>query len=98
MQDDSAPPAAPGPRVCFACGSAAVAIGRLLDEGEGSGGVALVETENDPEALILKGALTAPLQARICGDCGHVELRERGAGALALRQLVRVASSEVIAG
>ncbi len=74
MQDDSAPPAAPAPRVCFACGSAAVAIGKLLDKGEGSGGAALVVTEKDPDAFIMKGAHTAPLLARICGDCGHVEL------------------------
>ena len=74
MQDDSAPPAAPAPRVCFACGSAAVAIGKLLDEGEGSSGAALVATERDPDAFVMTGAYTAPLLARICGACGHVEL------------------------
>jgi hypothetical protein len=32
------------------------------------------EVETKPDALIMRGTATRKLNARICGECGHVEL------------------------
>jgi hypothetical protein len=61
---------------CPRCGSSQVAYGvTVVDQGDNSDGHLQVVVVGDPQALIFKDRLYGTLQADICGQCGHVELR-----------------------
>jgi hypothetical protein len=64
------------PTECPRCGSTKIIPGvTILDQGEGSDGKLQVVMFGSPEALIFKDRLYGELNADICGECGHVELR-----------------------
>jgi hypothetical protein len=69
---------------CAKCGSdCVVPRATIWDQGgEGTGGPLQAYVYSNPGALIFKGATYATLFARICGQCGHVELFAKGAGKL----------------
>ena len=62
---------------CAKCGSEKVIPrARVIDRGDYStdSGNVRVGVERNPEALLFKGTERMDICARICGDCGHVEL------------------------
>ena len=56
---------------------------RLLDRGDADARKpAEVGVVRNPEAVLFKGEVRAPLRAQICGECGYVELYAQNPGAL----------------
>jgi hypothetical protein len=61
---------------CSQCGSSEIMYGITVeDQGQHCDGQLRVVVFGDPQALIFKNRLHGRLQADICGQCGHVELR-----------------------
>lgn len=66
----------PSKSTCPECGSAKIMFGvTVQDQGQHSSGKLRVLICGDPSAMIFKDRLYGELNADICGDCGHVELR-----------------------
>ena len=65
-----------GDRGCGRCGSSKILpYVDIKDYWEpGVAGDLGVEVHEDPQAFIFKGAVKGPLVARVCGECGFVEL------------------------
>ena len=61
---------------CVRCGSKKIADDvRVVDKtAHSSVGDLSVEAYDDPSAMIFKGTHSSPLRARLCGDCGYVDL------------------------
>jgi hypothetical protein len=61
---------------CVKCGSRAMVEGvRVIDRTENYVPVDLtVRVDRNPGALLFKGAVSSTLKARVCGDCGFIEL------------------------
>ena len=77
---------------CAKCGSGKVVpLARMADQGQYSDGKLKAVVYTNPEAWIFKGAVSAVLRARICGDCGFTELYAEKPQAL-FKAWTRVAS------
>lgn len=73
IEASSEPPAVPR---CEKCGSEKIIPDvMLVDQGQGSDGALKVVVFGNPEALLFKDRRYGKVQADICGECGHVELR-----------------------
>ncbi len=61
---------------CLKCGSDAMVPDALLLERTNEGRRRPVETvvQTRPDAWVLKGEVSQPTRAQVCGDCGFVEL------------------------
>jgi hypothetical protein len=61
---------------CAVCGSLKILPNvRVCDQGEHSSGSLRLVVYGDPNALIFKDRRYGEITARVCGECGHVELR-----------------------
>ncbi len=69
---------------CVKCGSTLIIpSARVIDrDAHGTGLNLHVGVARKPEALLFKGEEIAEVRARVCADCGHVELFTRGARSL----------------
>ena len=64
------------PTECSHCGSTRIIPGvNIVDQGEGSDGKLEAVIYGSPQALIFKDRLYGEINADICGECGHIELR-----------------------
>jgi hypothetical protein len=61
---------------CAKCGSTERVIPRVKVADVTHGAVVNLHLSQDthPEALLFKGTVTPPIWAKVCCDCGHVEL------------------------
>lgn len=67
---------------CAKCGSAhIVPDAPVISRSEFKGLVSL-SVARKPDALLFRAEELADVRARVCGDCGHVEMFVRGARAL----------------
>lgn len=59
---------------CLHCGGSDLLehVG-VLDQGDGVRSLSII-TQSDPEALIFKGTIKAPVNATVCATCGFVML------------------------
>lgn len=55
---------------------------RMLDQGQHSGGQLLIAVDENPEALLFKNRVAQPVTARLCGDCGAIQLVAENPGEL----------------
>jgi len=70
---------------CAKCGSVKVIpLVGLADQGQHSDGWLRTHAVGytNPEAWLFKGAISARLQATICGECGYTELTAMNPGTL----------------
>ena len=70
---------------CVKCDSThVIPSARVIDRGDlnGTSMNLLVGVARKPEAFLFKGEEIAEVRARVCGDCGHVELFTRSARSL----------------
>jgi hypothetical protein len=69
---------------CLKCGAAAqVEDVRMIDRADLNIPLELTaQVDRDPGALLFKGAVTDSIHARVCGECGFVELYARNPKAL----------------
>lgn len=68
---------------CAKCGSyEIVPRAQVLDQGLHSDGTLKVQYQPTPSAFVFKGTVKSPLSARVCGECGFVELFADNAKAL----------------
>lgn len=68
---------------CPHCGSdKIVANAKMLDLGQYSGGKLQIAVDENPEALLFKHRVAQVVNARVCGDCGVIQLVAENPGLL----------------
>lgn len=69
---------------CMKCGSnALVEEVRVIDRADYNVPLALtVQVDRKPGALLFNSAVTNKVEARVCGDCGFLEMYVKNPGAL----------------